>query len=72
MRVCIVGGGKVGFYLAKTLLEHGHEPVIVEENKSTCEAVANQLDIPVILVSGGTLKRFEGKARRVNDSRKLV
>lgn len=31
-----------------------------------------QLDIPVILVSGGTLKRFEGKARRVNDSRKLV
>lgn len=52
MRVCIVGGGKVGFYLAKTLLEHGHEPVIVEENKNTCETVANQLDIPVIAGDG--------------------
>ena len=30
MRVCIVGGGKVGYYLSKTLMEHGHEPVIIE------------------------------------------
>ena len=30
-----------------------------------------QLDIPVLLVSTGTLKRFEGKARRVNDTRTL-
>ncbi|MEF9895626.1 MAG: phenylacetate--CoA ligase [Clostridia bacterium] len=31
-----------------------------------------QIDIPVILVPTNTLKRFEGKARRVNDSRKLI
>ena len=30
MRVCVVGGGKVGFYLSKTLMEHGHEPIMIE------------------------------------------
>ena len=31
MHVCIVGAGKVGYYLAKTLLEHGHDPVVIEQ-----------------------------------------
>ena len=35
MRVCIVGGGKVGYYLAKTLLEHGHTPVLIEDDPAT-------------------------------------
>ena len=30
MKVIIVGGGKVGYYLASTLLEHNHEPIIIE------------------------------------------
>ena len=48
MHICIVGGGKIGFYLAQTLLEHGHEPVVIESEESTCQRLANSLDIPVI------------------------
>ena len=52
MNICIVGGGKVGFYLAKTLLEHGHDPIVVEPRQDACERIANSLDIPVIVGDG--------------------
>ena len=32
MKVIVVGGGKIGFYLTQTLLEHGHEPVLIEKD----------------------------------------
>ncbi len=48
MKICIVGGGKIGYYLAKTMLEHGHIPVIIEDNFATCEHIADALDIRVI------------------------
>ena len=31
MQIIVVGGGKVGYYLSKTLLEHGHRPHIIEK-----------------------------------------
>ena len=63
MRVCVVGGGKVGYYLAKTLLEHSHEVVLIEINKQTCASIANELDIPVICYGLRTdfqMNLFEG------------
>mgnify|MGYP004527062471 CR=1 FL=1 len=54
MKVIVVGGGKVGYYLSKTLLEHNHEPVIVEINKNKCAKLANELDIPVFSGDGTT------------------
>ncbi len=54
MKVIVVGGGKVGYYLSKTLLEHNHEPVIVEINKNKCTKLANELDIPVFSGDGTT------------------
>lgn len=47
MKVTVVGGGKVGYYIMKTMLEHGHEPTAIEENKDICTRLANELDIPV-------------------------
>ena len=47
MRVMIVGGGKVGYYMAKTLLDHGHQPIVIEKDRKLCSQVANDLDIPV-------------------------
>ncbi|MDR2817176.1 MAG: TrkA family potassium uptake protein [Oscillospiraceae bacterium] len=55
----IVGGGKVGYYLAKTLLEHDHNPVIVEINKFICHKLADELDIPVISGDGTTIQMLE-------------
>ena len=34
MYIVVVGGGKVGYYLAKELLDAGHELVILEKNAS--------------------------------------
>ena len=52
MNVIIVGGGKVGFYLAKTLIEHGHTPQVIEIDKRVCTDIANSLDIPIICGDG--------------------
>ena len=56
MNVIVIGGGKVGFYLCKTLLEHGHQPLIIEKNKRTCEYASTQLDIPTINADGSTIE----------------
>ena len=55
MNVIVVGGGKVGYYLAETLLEHGHKPFVIETDKEICRKIANNLDIPVINGDGTTL-----------------
>lgn len=59
MKVVIVGGGKVGYYLAKTLLEHGHEIELIEINKQTCASIANELDIPVICGDSTQIETLE-------------
>ncbi len=37
MKVCIAGGGKVGMYLAQSLLAHHHK-VTIEPQESLCRA----------------------------------
>lgn len=43
MYIIIIGGGKVGFYLAKALLEEGHEVLVVEKDASRTEFIHNEL-----------------------------
>lgn len=52
MKTIIVGGGRVGFYLAKTLRGQGHDAVIVEQNKEQCKVCANLLDVTVCAGDG--------------------
>ncbi|HZK60982.1 MAG TPA: NAD-binding protein, partial [Anaerovoracaceae bacterium] len=47
MNITIIGGGKVGYYLAKTLLSYHHKVKIIELKKQICEKIANELNIPV-------------------------
>ncbi len=37
MYVIIVGGGKVGYYLAKELVDQGHEVLVIERDRRTAE-----------------------------------
>ena len=37
MNVIVVGAGKVGYYLAGTLMEHGDKPFVIERNKELCQ-----------------------------------
>ena len=48
MKVCIAGGGKVGLYLAQSLLAHHHKVTIIEPQEMLCRSLADTLDIPVI------------------------
>lgn len=48
MNVLVVGGGKVGYYLIRALLEHGHRVSVIEKDAARCETLANTYAILVI------------------------
>ena len=43
MYIVIIGGGQVGFYLAKELVESNHEVLVIEENPSRSAEIAETL-----------------------------
>ncbi len=48
MNIAIAGGGKVGYYLVKTLLPNRHNISIIEEKAGDCLKIADELDISVV------------------------
>ena len=52
MYIIVVGGGGVGYYLAKALLEEGHEILIIEQNPAICDVINDEL--------GGICTRGDG------------
>lgn len=52
MKVVVVGGGKVGYYLAKTLMENGHAVALIEERTETAQRLAQELETVVIRGDG--------------------
>jgi trk system potassium uptake protein TrkA len=63
--IIIVGGGKIGYYLAKELLEDQHEALIIEQDAEKCAQIADDLGEVVMLGDGceaATLERA-GMAR---------
>ena len=52
MKAIIVGGGRVGFYLTKTLLEHGYGVTIIERDKEQSRYCANNLEAEVACGDG--------------------
>jgi trk system potassium uptake protein TrkA len=61
----IVGGGKIGYYLAKELLDDQHEVLIIEQDAEKCAQIADDLGEVVMLGDGceaATLERA-GMAR---------
>ena len=48
MYIIIVGGGKIGHFLAKKLSADKHTVVVVDKDKNVCGALAEELDIVVI------------------------
>ena len=43
MYIIIVGGGEIGYYLAKALLDEGHEILVVEKNAERSEFICDEL-----------------------------
>jgi trk system potassium uptake protein TrkA len=43
MYIVVVGGGRVGYYLTKALLEEKHEVVLVEKDATICDTINDEL-----------------------------
>ena len=43
MYIIIVGGGRLGYYLTKALLDEGHEILAIEKEATVCEAIVSEL-----------------------------
>lgn len=52
MYIIIVGGGKVGYYLTKTLLSEGHEVLLIERNPDKTELFMEQFGAVVVAGDG--------------------
>lgn len=55
MKSIIIGGGKVGYYLIKTLKKRGHHVVLIERDQATCERIAEDIDADIICGDGTDL-----------------
>jgi len=56
MRTMIIGGGKIGYNLLKTLRERGHQVTMIERDKETCMKIAEDIDTDVIWGDGTDLE----------------
>ena len=43
MYIVVVGGGRLGYYLTKALLDEGHEVLIIEKNATICENIVGEM-----------------------------
>lgn len=43
MYIVVIGGGRVGYYLAKALLAEKHEVLVVEKQANICEAINEEM-----------------------------
>jgi len=51
--ILIVGGGKVGTYLARALLSQGHEVVVIEKVSRKAQALATMVESDIAIVGDG-------------------
>ncbi len=52
MYIIVVGGGKVGYHLAKALLAEGHEVLVIERDRSRIDYICSELGSICLLGDG--------------------
>ena len=53
MYVIVIGGGQVGFHLARALQEAKHEVLVIESDAAVCQALEDELGSEVVLHGDG-------------------
>jgi trk system potassium uptake protein TrkA len=53
MYIIVVGGGQVGYHLAKALLVDGHEVLVIEKNAAASQSLSNELGGSIVLHGDG-------------------
>lgn len=64
MKIIIVGGGKVVYFLAKVFASKGHHPVIVNNSREECQWLSRQLKTLVLCGDGSRLHMLEEAGAR--------
>ncbi|MHB8961667.1 MAG: potassium channel family protein [Saccharofermentanales bacterium] len=59
MKIVIVGGGKLAYYLVKTLQPSKHKIVVIEQRKDLCEKIATELEVEVYNGDGTNISMLE-------------
>lgn len=60
MRIIIVGGGTLAYFLIKTLQQHRHEIFVIDMQRDVCEKIANDFDeVQVYYGDGTSIKMLE-------------
>lgn len=54
MKSIIIGGGKIGYYLLKTLKERNYDVTLVEKDEGACKKIAEEIDDADIICGDGT------------------
>jgi trk system potassium uptake protein len=52
MYIIVIGGGKVGFHLAKALLAEGHELLVIEKDRERVDYISSELGSIAVLGDG--------------------
>ena len=61
MFVLVVGGGKVGYYLAKELIESGHEIALMEKDSVRARQIADEIG-SIVIAHDGCEGKYLGEA----------
>jgi trk system potassium uptake protein len=61
MFVLVVGGGKVGYYLTKELVENGHEVVLMEKDRTRAAQIVDELG-SIVVPHDGCEGKYLGEA----------
>src|SRR3954471_4018842 len=61
MFVLVVGGGKVGYYLTKELIENGHEVVLMEKDRARATQIIDELG-SIVVPHDGCEGKYLGQA----------
>ncbi len=59
MRIIIIGGGKVAYYLVKTLQPGKHDITLIEMRKEICEKIATDFEVDVYNGDGTSIDMLE-------------
>lgn len=59
LRIIIVGAGKVGCQIAKTLSSEKHDVILIEKNDTIRQSAQNNLDVLTILGNGANVRTLE-------------
>ncbi|MEE9199115.1 MAG: TrkA family potassium uptake protein [Dehalococcoidia bacterium] len=52
MYIVVIGGGKIGYHLCKTLVADGHEVLVLEKDRLRCQHIAEELGNIVVRGDG--------------------